>query len=47
MAAVGSNYAIRKLNSGEVPGITATDPGTKMDIPACYGRTGNQLFSSS
>jgi len=47
MSAVETSYVIRKLNSGEVLGIIATDPGTKMDILACCGRTGIQLFSSS
>jgi len=47
MPMVETNNAIRKLNSGEVLEIVATDPGTKMDIPSWCDRTGNQLLFSS
>jgi tRNA 2-thiouridine synthesizing protein A len=47
MPIVETNMAIKKVNSGEILEIIATDPGTQTDIPAWCERTGNTLVESS
>jgi tRNA 2-thiouridine synthesizing protein A len=47
MPIVETNMAIKKVNSGEILEIIATDPGTQSDIPAWCDRTGNTLLESS
>ncbi len=47
MPIVETNMALKKVNSGEVLEIIATDPGTQTDIPAWCKRTGNTLLESS
>ena len=47
MPIVETNMAMKKVNSGEVVEIIATDPGTQTDIPAWCERTGNTLLESS
>lgn len=47
MPIVDTNMAIKKINSGEILEIIATDPGTKTDIPSWCDRTGNTLVESS
>ena len=46
MPIVETNVAMKKINSGEVLEIIATDPGTLSDIPAWCERTGNTLMES-
>ncbi len=47
MPIVETNVAIKKINSGEILEIIATDAGTQTDIPAWCDRTGNTLMESS
>lgn len=47
MPIVETNVAIKKINSGEILEIIATDTGTQTDIPAWCERTGNTLVESS
>lgn len=46
MPIVETNVAMKKIRSGEVLEIIATDPGTLTDIPAWCERTGNTLVRS-
>ena len=46
MPIVETNMAMKKINSGEVLEIIATEPGTLSDIPAWCERTGNTLMES-
>lgn len=41
---VETNRAIKTLQPGEVLEVISTDIGSKMDIPAWCGRTGNKLL---
>ena len=47
MPIVETNMAMKKVNSGEIVEIIATDPGTQTDIPAWCERTGNTLVESN
>lgn len=47
MPIVETNMAMKKVNSGQVVEIIATDPGTQTDIPAWCERTGNTLLESN
>lgn len=47
MPIVDTNVAMKKLNSGEVMEIIATDPGTLTDIPSWCERSGHRLLESS
>lgn len=47
MPIVDTNVAMKKLNSGEVMQIIATDPGTLTDIPSWCERSGHRLLESS
>jgi tRNA 2-thiouridine synthesizing protein A len=38
--------AIKTMQAGEVLEVISTDVGSKMDIPAWCGRTGNRLLHS-
>jgi len=40
---VETNRAIKTLQPGEILEVICTDIGSKMDIPAWCGRTGNKL----
>ncbi len=46
MPMVESNKTIKKMQSGEILEIIATDPGTLKDIPSWSKRTGNELLLS-
>ena len=46
MPIVETNAAIKRMSSGEVLEIIATDPGTLTDIPAWCNRTGHTLLDS-
>ncbi|WP_018950057.1 sulfurtransferase TusA family protein [Thioalkalivibrio sp. ALMg11] len=46
MPIVETNVAIKKINSGDILEIVATDPGTVTDIPAWCERTGHTLVES-
>ncbi|MDT8388817.1 MAG: sulfurtransferase TusA family protein [Thiogranum sp.] len=46
MPIVETNMAMKKINSGEVLEIIATDPGTLTDIPSWCNRTGHTLLKS-
>lgn len=46
MPIVETNVAMKKINSGQVLEIIATDPGTLTDIPAWCERTGHTLMRS-
>lgn len=46
MPIVETNVAMKKIKSGEVLEITATDPGTLTDIPSWCERTGHTLLES-
>lgn len=46
MPIVETNVAMKKINSGEILEITATDRGTLTDIPSWCERTGNTLVES-
>ncbi|MDR9435381.1 MAG: sulfurtransferase TusA family protein [Thiohalophilus sp.] len=46
MPIVETNVAMKKINSGEVLEIVATDPGTLTDIPSWCERTGHTLMES-
>jgi tRNA 2-thiouridine synthesizing protein A len=41
-----TNRAIKTMQAGEVLEVISTDLGSKMDIPAWCGRTGNRLLYS-
>jgi tRNA 2-thiouridine synthesizing protein A len=47
MPIVETNVAMKKINSGEILEITATDPGTLTDIPSWCERTGHTLIKSA
>ncbi len=47
MPIVDTNVAMKKLNSGEIMQIIATDPGTLTDIPSWCERSGHRLLESS
>jgi tRNA 2-thiouridine synthesizing protein A len=47
MPIVETNMAIKKINSGEILEITATDPGTLTDIPSWCERAGHTLMKST
>jgi TusA-related sulfurtransferase len=36
--------AIREVTSGQILAISATDPGSKADVPAWADKTGNSLL---
>ena len=38
---------LQTLSAGQVLHLIATDPGTKSDIPALLGKTGDQMIESS
>jgi tRNA 2-thiouridine synthesizing protein A len=38
---------LQTLSAGEVLHLIATDPGTKSDIPALLGKTGDQMIETS
>lgn len=46
MPIVETNVAMKKINSGEVLEIIATDRGTLTDIPSWCERTGHTLMES-
>ena len=46
MPIVETNVAMKKINSGDILEIIATDPGTLTDIPAWCERTGHTLVES-
>ncbi|MFO8024463.1 sulfurtransferase TusA family protein [Thiohalophilus sp.] len=46
MPIVETNVAMKKINSGEILEIIATDPGTLTDIPSWCERTGHILMES-
>ncbi len=46
MPIVETNKAMKKISSGEVLEIIATDPGTLTDIPSWCERTGHTLMES-
>ncbi|MBD3669726.1 MAG: sulfurtransferase TusA family protein [Gammaproteobacteria bacterium] len=46
MPIVDLNMAMKKINSGEVLEVIATDPGTLTDIPSWCQRTGHTLMES-
>jgi len=46
MPIVETNMAMKKINSGEILEITATDPGTLSDIPSWCERMGHTLVGS-
>ncbi len=43
---VETNRAVKQMRPGEVLEVICTDIGSKTDIPAWCGRTGNKLVSS-
>jgi tRNA 2-thiouridine synthesizing protein A len=38
---------LQTLSTGQVLHLVATDPGTKSDIPALLGKTGDQILETS
>jgi tRNA 2-thiouridine synthesizing protein A len=46
MPIVETNVAMKKINSGDILEIIATDPGTLTDIPSWCERTGHTLLES-
>lgn len=46
MPIVETNVAMKKISSGEILQITATDPGTLTDIPSWCERSGHTLMDS-
>lgn len=46
MPIVETNVAMKKISSGEILQITATDPGTLTDIPSWCERSGHTLMNS-
>ena len=38
---------IRELEAGKVLELLATDPGSKADVPAWCGKTGNELVETA
>lgn len=38
---------LQTLTAGQVLHLMATDPGTKSDIPALVGKTGDQIIETS
>ncbi|MDO8705744.1 MAG: sulfurtransferase TusA family protein [Sulfuricaulis sp.] len=38
---------LQTLAAGQILHLIATDPGTKSDIPALLGKTGDQIIESS
>jgi tRNA 2-thiouridine synthesizing protein A len=38
---------LQALTTGQVLHLMATDPGTKSDIPALVGKTGDQILETS
>ncbi len=46
MPIVETNVAMKKISSGEILEITATDPGTLTDIPSWCERSGHTLMNS-
>lgn len=38
---------LQTLSAGQVLHLIATDPGTKSDIPALLGKTGDQMIETS
>ncbi len=38
---------LQSLGAGQVLHLMATDPGTKSDIPALVGKTGDQILETS
>lgn len=41
---IETNRAIKAMQPGEVLEVISTDIGSRMDIPAWCGRTGNELM---
>lgn len=46
MPMIETNFAIKKLNPGDILEIIATDVGTKKDIPSWCERKGHTLLES-
>lgn len=47
MPVMKAKKMLQSLTSGQILHLIATDPGTKSDIPALVGRTGDQIIETS
>lgn len=47
MPVMKTKKMLQSLTSGQVLHLIATDPGTKSDIPALVGKTGDQILETS
>lgn len=47
MPVMKTKKMLQTLTSGQVLHLIATDPGTKSDIPALVGKTGDQIIETS
>ncbi len=47
MPVMKAKKMLQSLTSGQVLHLIATDPGTKSDIPALVGKTGDQIIETS
>jgi tRNA 2-thiouridine synthesizing protein A len=47
MPVMQTKKSLQSLTTGQVLHMIATDPGTKSDIPALVGKTGDQIIESS
>lgn len=46
MPVMRTKKMLQTLSSGQVLHLMATDPGTKSDIPALVGKTGDQVLET-
>ena len=47
MPVMKTKKMLQTLGAGEVLHLLATDPGTKSDIPALVGKTGDQILETT